>query len=75
MADTGAQMMIVSPDLVRRMGVRDEDFIPMELNVFAANGVPMEVLGGIPVKLSVIPRVGGKMRESCQLAYVAMGVH
>ena len=57
------------------MGVRDEDIIPIKLNVFAANGVLLEVLGGIPIKLSLIPKVGGKTKESHQLAYVAVGVH
>ena len=65
-ADTGAQMTVMSPDLVRRIGVRDDEMIPIKMNITAANGIPLEILCGILVKLSLNPNIGGSSIGLCR---------
>ena len=58
-----------------RLGVKKNELIPMNMDIIVANGTPLEVLGGIPIKLSLSPDGNGKVRVSHQVAYVAVGVN
>ena len=73
LANTGAQMTVISLALATRLGVKINEMIPTSMVITAANGTTLEILGGIPIKM--IHHYGGKVREFCQLAYVARGAN
>ena len=75
LADTGAQMTVISPALAERLGVKINEMVLINMVITVANGTSLEVLGGIPDKLSLNPDGNGKVRESHQLAYVVVGVN
>ena len=73
LADTGAQMTVISWALATRLRVKMNEMIPTSMVITAANSTKLEIVGRIPIKM--IHYYGGKVRESCQLAYVARGVN
>ena len=49
--------------------------IPMNMEITSASGSPLEVLGGILIKIILNSEGNGKVRELRQLAYVAVGAN
>ena len=73
LADTGAQMMVISSTLAQRLGVKVSEMIPTSMNIMTANGNSMDIIGGILIKM--IRSFNGRVMESHQLAYVATGAN
>ena len=68
LADSGAQMTVMSPEMARSLGVQEHKLLPMDLAIFTSGGGGLTVISGIPLMMSL--DVNGKQRETCHLAYV-----
>ena len=55
LADTGAQVMMIGPDLATKLGIRREEMMGSSMDIKETSGGSLEVLGGIPVILSLNP--------------------
>ena len=63
-ADTGSCIMVIGPELVKRLGVKRSELINLSMDVKEVNGTSMEVIGRIPVKLGLNLGNRGKMMET-----------
>ena len=73
LADTRAQMMVISSGMAQRLGVRISEMMPISMNIMTMNGNSTNVIGGILIMM--IHSFNGRIRESKQLVYVATGVN
>ena len=74
LADTGAQMIVIGPETIHAMGLKNQDLIPTRMNIKAANMGGMNLMGGIPVTIEGLDALGVE-RTTNQLAYVAKEVN
>ena len=74
LADTRAQVMMIGPDLAMKLRIRREDMMGSSMDIKETSGGSLEVLGGIPVILSLNPNDNGNFKKTHQLAYVILGV-
>ena len=56
-ADTGAMTVVAGMDLVRGLGLGEEDLIPVEIELSAANNSKLSILGGVFLS------IGGRDRD------------
>ena len=52
-ADTGATVCCAGSEMLKRLGVPAKHLLPTALELRAANGVPLTVLGVIPVFINI----------------------
>jgi hypothetical protein len=51
LADTGAQMVVIAPDALHRMGFREEDMFTYKTRILEANNSSIEIVGSVFVTL------------------------
>ena len=73
LADTGAQMVVMGLNIIYALGIRKKDLVPVGMKIKAANMGGLKLLGGIPVVITGLDRLGTE-KESRQLAYIAEDV-
>ena len=73
LVDTGAQMVVLGLNTVHKMGLKQENLVPVGLKIKAANTGGLNLLGGVLVRISGKDK-NGRLRVSKQLAYVASEV-
>ena len=74
-ADSGAQMTVISPEMVHSLGVKDEELLNISMVIKAASNANLQVKGGIVIKKFLGADSKGKVREARQLAYIAAGTN
>jgi hypothetical protein len=71
LADTGAQMVVIGPRQLERLGVMKSELIPATMKILTADGNSMCGSGAILLRITAV--VGGVQRSSVQQAYMAEG--
>ena len=66
-ADTGASVLCSGTNLMRQLGLEEKNLIKTETIIRVANGVPLDVLGFVPVSVQV---VGLPNKRSIQPLYI-----
>lgn len=72
LADTGAQMVVLSPNVARSLGVRDNELLKASMQIQVANGVTQAAMGMLILKISYTDRKG-KNRTTWQQSYILEG--
>ena len=73
LADTGCQACCMGPRELSKLGLIENDLIPVEMKLGGANGSQLKILGGVFLTISGTD-TAGKLWETNQLCYVADGV-
>ena len=69
MADTGCQSCLASLSIIRRLGLREEDLIPVTTRMHAANNSGIRILGAIILRFTGTAEPGLNL-ETRQIVYV-----
>ena len=69
MADTGCQSCLIGFKCVQKLGLTKTDLLPVSMEMRAANGNPIKVLGAIILKINS-PSSSNNTQETRQLVYV-----
>lgn len=67
-ADTGCQSCLAGTDLLRRLGIREDELVPTSMRMHAANGNPIELRGAVILRIS--GKSQGLRRETRQFVYI-----
>lgn len=66
-ADTGCQSCLAGTNLLRHLGLTERHLTPVKLQMTAANNVPINILGALPMRISDTRGSGGT--ETRQVVY------
>lgn len=69
MADTGCQSCLASMKVIRRLGLHEDDLIPVTMRMHAANNNGIKILGAVILRFSGKSK-SGETLESQQIVYV-----
>ena len=58
-ADTGSQVMIIGQELAKKLRVKSTEMVNSSMDVKGVDGLSLEVVGGIPVKVGIDLGNGG----------------
>ena len=70
-ADTGAQLFTIPTSMLSQLGVKQADLFPVATNLNTVTGAPVDIVGGLLLKLSGTNPKTGAVRTTRQLAYVS----
>ena len=59
LADSGAQMCLISPTMARKMGVLPCNYVPVDMLVEAAGGNNLNIKGGMFIRMYLDPDRNG----------------
>ena len=69
MADTGCQSCLAGMKVIRRLGLRQQDLIPVNMKMRTATKGGVRILGAIPLRLSGMGSLGRNV-ETRQMTYI-----
>jgi hypothetical protein len=69
MADTGCQSCLASMNVVRRLGLREDDLIPVTMRMHAANNNGIKIIGAVILRFSG-QSTSGQSLQTRQIVYV-----
>jgi transposase InsO family protein len=70
LADTGAQLTVAGPSLLRSLRISEQELLPLSNSVTAANQATLDLKGGVFITISGRDRAG-ETRVTRQLCYIA----
>ena len=73
--DTGAQLMVVPQSLMTNMQIKPDSIFPIQTRINGVSNAPVQVEGGILLRLTAKNSITGVVKTSHQLAYVSKYVN